>query len=327
MVRTNDKKQIFSYENAIKKSNELSMAKLSQGLTLNQMQLLAYAIFSTQQNGKTEFNKTEFEHKFNLEKYQTTHAKEDSQRILDLKFSIEDLENDRFEYYNVFQSIKYDKGDFRFKWTDDMIPHILELKEKYVSTDLTITSKFKSGFSWTLYDFLRAHFGFWHKPISKEGLMKLLGVEGRKSYINSTAQFKRGVLDVAIAEINKFTEIEVEYTEEKEGRAIIGFDLKWSTGTNQKSATKKQIRELRSIVDTIMDDSFDLLDNIKNEADHHDAIGIIKATRDMIPFTQEPICITYDRAYRLLQDANWNIKELNKLAQKKDSLYYNWLEE
>ena len=72
MVRKNGKKQIVSYENSIKKSNEFSMAKLNQGLTLNQMQLLAYAIYSTQQDGKTEFIKAEFEKKFGIEKYQTS---------------------------------------------------------------------------------------------------------------------------------------------------------------------------------------------------------------------------------------------------------------
>src|SRR3954470_7512571 len=110
MVRKNNKKQLISYEDSIKKSNKLSMAKLNQGLTLNQMQLLAYAIYSTQQDGKTEFIKADFEKKFGIERYQTQHAKEDAQRLLDLKFSIEDLENDYFEYCNVFQSIKYDRG-------------------------------------------------------------------------------------------------------------------------------------------------------------------------------------------------------------------------
>ena len=64
MVRYNEKKQLTTYENTIKKSNELSMAKLNHGLTLNQMQLLAFAIFCTQQNGVTEFHKINFEKQF-----------------------------------------------------------------------------------------------------------------------------------------------------------------------------------------------------------------------------------------------------------------------
>ena len=66
MVRKNEKKTLTNYENSIKKSNELSMAKLNQGLTLNQMQLLAFAIYSTQQNGITEFHKADFEKKFGI---------------------------------------------------------------------------------------------------------------------------------------------------------------------------------------------------------------------------------------------------------------------
>ena len=79
-----------------------------------------------------------------------------------------------------------------------MIPHILELREKYVLTDLTVTSNFKSGFSWILYDYLKAHYGYWHKALSKKELLRLFAVETRKTYQKSTAEFKRGVLDVAI---------------------------------------------------------------------------------------------------------------------------------
>lgn len=53
MARVNGKKQLFDYDNSMEKSNELSMAKLSSGLTLNQMQLLALAIYCTQKDGRT----------------------------------------------------------------------------------------------------------------------------------------------------------------------------------------------------------------------------------------------------------------------------------
>ena len=77
-----------------------------------------------------------------------------------------------------------------------MIPHILELKEKFILTDLSITSNFKSSFSWTLYDYLKAHYGYWHKPISKEGVMRLFGVKESKSYQTNSSLFKRKVLNV-----------------------------------------------------------------------------------------------------------------------------------
>lgn len=336
MGRTNSKTQIISYENSIQKSKEFSISKLNQGLTLNQMQLLAFAIYSTQQNGATEFHKADFEKKFGIEKYQTIHAKQDAQKVSSLQFSIEDLENHYFEYWNVFGSIKYKEGLFTFRWNEEFIPHILELKEKYITTDLTITSHFKSGFSWTLYDYVKAHYGYWHKPISKEALMRLFGVEDKKTYRENTALFKKTVLDVAIAEINKYTELEIYYTVEKEGRAITGFDLIWSNGQKLTSATKKQIKEIENVIDIVFEDMFEYI-NLDNETDRLRARDLIREIENMRKFTDEPISITSERANELIQKAVWNFKQLNGLLEKnhktvspesvKKVQFYNWLEE
>jgi plasmid replication initiation protein len=334
--RTNSKNQIISYENSIQKSNEISMAKLNHGLTLNQMQLLAFAIYSTQQNGSTEFHKVDFERKFGIEKYQTVHAKQDAQKVMSIMFSVEDLENNYFEYWNVFSSIKYKEGLFTFRWNEEFIPHILELKDKYITTDLTIASKFKSSFTWTLYDYIKGHYNFWYKNISKDGLLKLFGVENTKTYTENTAQFKRAVLDRAIKEINQYTELDVTYEVEKEGRSIVGFKLKWSNGTTFTSATKKQIKELKSMVDIVFDDMFEYM-NLDTEIDRLHARDLILEIENMREFTNEPISITNEKANFLLQKAVLNFRELNSLLQKNHKVlspgsakkveFYNWLED
>lgn len=336
MGRTNAKKKIISYENSIQKSNEISMAKLNHGLTLNQMQLLAFAIYSTQQNGSTEFHKVDFERKFGIEKYQTVHAKQDAQKVMSIMFSVEDLENNYFEYWNVFSSIKYKEGLFTFRWNEEFIPHILELKDKYITTDLTIASKFKSSFTWTLYDYIKGHYNFWYKNISKDGLLKLFGVENTKTYTENTAQFKRAVLDRAIKEINHYTELDLTYEVEKEGRSIVGFKLKWSNGTTFTSATKKQIKELKSMVDIVFDDMFEYM-NLDTEIDRLHARDLILEIENMREFTNEPISITNEKANFLLQKAVLNFKKLNSLLQKnhkalspgsvKKVEFYNWLED
>lgn len=336
MARVNDKTALISYENSIEKSRELSMSKLNQGLTLNQMQLLAYAIYSTQRNGKTEFHKSDFEKKFGIEKYQTSHAKQDAQKVSSLQFSVEDLENHYFEYWNVFGSIKYDTGLFTFRWNEEFVPHILELQEKYITTDLTITSQFRSGFSWTLYDFIKAHYGYWHKTVSKNALMRLFGVDGKKTYQKNTGDFRKMVLDVAIKEINKYTELEVRYTVEKEGRAIVGFDLIWSNGQKLTSATKKQIKELQSIIDIVFEDMFVYM-NFDEETDRIRARDLILEIERMREFTGEPISITNEKANSLIRKAVWNFRELNRMLEKnhkpvspeakKKVEFYNWLEE
>jgi plasmid replication initiation protein len=328
MVRKNEKEALMNYENSIKKSNELSMAKLNHGLSLNQMQLLAFAIFSTQKNGVTKFHKAEFEKKFNIE-YKTQHAKQDAQKVMSVMFSVEDLQNDYFEYWNVFRKMRYEKGVFSFVWDEEMLPHILELKEKYITTDLSVTSQFKSGFSWTLYDYLKAHFGYWHKSISKEALMRLFGVENKKTYKNS-AQFKRGVLDVAIKEINEFTELEVWYKEIKKGRAIVGFDIHWSNGSTLASATEKQIKELKTIVDSIFDDMFKYI-NLNDAKNRLRAIELVKEIENHREFTTEPISITKEYANTLIKQSNAHLRELERMLEydkiAPNVAFYNWLDE
>lgn len=335
-MRKNLKTQLISHENSIRKSNELSMAKLNQGLTLNQMQLLAFSIFCTQQNGITEFHKADFEKKFGIQKYKTEDARKDSDKVTSVKFGHWDPEKDYFDFWNVFRGMRYHAGVFHFTWTEEMIPHILELKDKYITTDLNIASKFKSSFSWTLYDYLKAHHGYWHKLISKEDLMRLFGVEKIKTYVDNTAQFKRGVLDVAIAEINKHTELEIRYNVEKEGRAISGFDLIWSNGKKVTSATKKQIKEIQGLIDIVFDDMFQYV-NIDDKEDRQRAIDLIREIEIMREFTGEPIAITSEKANSLIQKAVWNFRELNRLLEKnhhpvstesrKKVEFYNWLED
>jgi len=74
------------------------------------------------------------------------------------------------------------------------------------------------------------------------------------------------VLNVAIDEINRFTELEVWYKEEKQGRAIIGFEIHWSTGKTIPLATQKQTQELTRVIDNIFDLSSSILqlNNIQN---------------------------------------------------------------
>lgn len=328
MDRKNIKTHSINYSNTIRKSNELSMAKLNQGLTLNQMQLLAFAIFSAQQNGKTEFRKHEFQKKFGIKDYKTDDAYADSQRLSILQFSTQDLENDKFSFTNVFSSIKYDSGHFTFKWNEDMIPHILELKEKYVLTDLTITSNFRSGFSWILYDYLKAHYGYWHKELSKESLMKLFAVEERKTYKNSTAQLKRSVLDVAIAELNKYTELEVCYTQEKVGNKITGFTLRWSMGKREAGATDRQIALLREIHDEVEKRVFDCL-TLKNSNSLNIARTHILRIKEINQQVNEKLASK--QVDDFIQEAKLLYGQLQKLLEndgkeRDTSFYFNWLE-
>jgi len=325
LSRNNNKTTLVTEKNSIMKSNDFSVAKLNQGLSLKQMQLLVFAILSTQKDGKTKFNKHEFQDQFEISKYNTANARKDVEKLFDLSFSTVDLENDYFDYLRVFQRMIYKNGVFSFKWTDDMIPHILELKQ-YNLTDLTLTSQFKSGFSWVLYDYLKGHYGNWFKEISKEALMRLFNVEDRVTYQRSTALFKTSVLDVAIKEINDYTELEVWYTEKRVGNKIVGFVLHWSTGKRKTIATDKQIKLLTEISEEVEKNMLEYL-SVKNiEAARTYIIKIKKINLYLKNGMSVP------EADKLIKESLEYYRMLEHLLEndgtKRDtSIYFNWLEE
>lgn len=329
MKVNNKKKTMQSQRESIKKSNEISMAELNHNLSLNQMQLLAFAIFSTQKDGKTEFQKHEFEKKFGLNKYKTKHAYHDSKTIKRLEIEIKDLENDYFAFTSVFTKMIYDNGFFMFEWYPEMIPHILELKEKYIMTDLSIASNFTSSFSWRLYEYLKAHYGYFRRVLTKNELLKLFNVENRKTYQTNTGRFKTSVLNVALKEINEYTELEVWYKEKKKGRAISGFEIYWSSGETIKKATQKQVDFIQSVITGIRDNMFTYM-NLDNENGRKRAYDLVKNIESQEVFISEPVNITAAKADEIIQDLEYNLKQLNKLVGidkpvRDTSVYFNWV--
>lgn len=339
MNRLNKKKVLIDSSKSLKKSNEFSMAKLNHGLTLTQMQLLAYAVLRTQKDGTTEFQKSDFEKMFNAGQYPTAQAKTDSSKVLSVQFSLDNLENDDFEFTNVFKKMRYHKGKFIFVWNEEVVPHILDLKDKYILTDLTITSNFKSGFSWTLYDYLKGAYGNWYKNFSKKAIMKLFGVEKKKSYLKNTALFKASVLDTAIKEINEYTELDVKYEEIKKGRSIVGFKIYWSKGKSVTKASDKQTEVVTSLINTILEDTL-MYAEIENTSHRESAISII---RELLQIKNQYLAddsgLTADFCSQLIQQANEALEKLNYYLssegkqvlespyQEENIPLFNWLEQ
>lgn len=329
---TNDKKVLLqSKENHIKKSNEISMAELNYGLNLNQMQLLAFAIYSTQQDGRTKFQKHEFQKKFGIEQYRTEDAYEDSRKIMDLKVSTKNIENERFKFWNVYIAMDYDKGTFTFEWSPKMIPHILDIKERYVVTDLQVASHFKSGFSWRLYEYLKAHYGYFRLILSKQEIYELFNVQDKKTYQKFIGRFKESVLNVAIKEINEYTELDVWYKEQKEGRSIVGFEIYWHKGKVVQKATQKQVNYIKGAIDFVTDNTLAYV-QIKNDNNRVRAFELIEEIKEYKNLITEPINIDTDKAHHIIKDIEFYLEQLSNFIghdkPKRDtSFYYNWLEE
>lgn len=330
MARKNSKNIIVNLDTSIKKSNEISLAQLNQGLTLNQMQVLAYAIFSTQKNGSTSFRKADFERQFNMVKYATKDADKDAATLIKLNVSFVDYANDRFRYSNVFTDMYYERGTFVFEWNPKFLPHILDLKERYIINDLTVTANFKSSFSWMLYECLKALYGYWHKQFTKAELMSLFNVADVKSYQTNTSLLKSKVLDTAIAEINEYTELQIHYVEMKKGRSIEGFDIHWSTGQIEMAASEKLINEIRALVDAANIEASTFM-MIKDQQAPQDAIRVYRHINDK--FNELTSSSTQEQAQNIYDYIKLRINELNQILIENQtkvnerSIFYNWLDE
>lgn len=328
----NSKEVSVSQSSVITKSNAFSMAKLNSGLTLNQTQLLMYAILSTQNEGnaiKSTFKKADFQRQFDLGRYPTRTAQKDVEKILSLSFSTEDLESDKFEYYNVFQFIKYEKGSFTFEWTNYMVPHILELKDRYVETDLELTAQFTSSFSWSLYDYLKANYGKWYKHISKDAMLRLFGVEKKSSYVNNTSVFRKAVLDVAIEEVNRLTEIEVSYEAKREGRAITGFTLKWSVGQTSRAASPEQRAEINLYINTVFEDLMKYM-AMKDTTRLMEARELILKLENYKKYTDPNVKLTISKAARYISEIKPIFNRLEALVDRDSkglAEFYDWTQE
>lgn len=315
-----------------KKSNKISMAQISKGLTLQQTQIIAYAIHKTQQDGTSSFQKKDIERQLG-KKMTTQGLKRDTAALMDLKFSLTLADPKVFGFLNFFQRISYDHGKVSFKWSDDMVPHIIDLKEKYITNDLRITSKFISSFSWTLYEYLKANYGKWHTEITKEEALKLFGVSSVKTYNERTSSFKQKVLDTAVEEVNKHTEYNVYYEDIRNGRAISAFRFVWSVGEAVKRPTAKQIQESERRLDHIIELSSQIVMEAMTELSMEDIIKV-RQSRQKAEEIHERINAEdteYDDVSQILSRYLIPMHELLmmaekiKLAPKRDREKYDWI--
>jgi len=134
-------------------------------------------------------------------------------------------------YINWFQSIvpvKSPEASLKFKFSEDLKPFLLELKE-YTQINYLEILPLNSGFSIRLFQLFRAYRNRMtkHQKRSKmryelEELKGLLGVAGKYADYRN---FRLKVLEVMKKEINKHTSIGINYTPYKEGRSVVGIEF------------------------------------------------------------------------------------------------------
>ena len=218
----------------ITKDNKLISASYSLGIPEQRIIFLAIIAAREQEKiidarGVLQIHASSYQEQFKVEKHSAYKAlKSAAKGLFDAHFEYDDVHEKTGDLVHRIvrwvQSVAYiDKtGMIELQFTDAVIPLITRLSEQYTEYDLKQVSELQSEYSIRLYE-LMAQWKTVGKTnkITLDDLRKKLGV-GTEQY-KAMHNFKARVLDLAIKQINSFTDIQADYIQHKTGRAVTGF--------------------------------------------------------------------------------------------------------
>ena len=218
----------------VTKDNKLINASYSLGIPEQRVIFLAIVEARAQKQmidarGVLQIHASSYQEQFKVEKHTSYGA---------LKSAVTGLFESSFEYSDIHeqtgklahhvvrwvQKISYidTAGMIELQFTDAVIPLITRLSEQYTEYDLKQVSELQSEYAIRLYELMMQ----W-KSVGKtnkipiDDLRKKLGVKPEQ--YKAMNNFKARVLDLAISQINDFTDVTATYEQHKTGKAITGF--------------------------------------------------------------------------------------------------------
>ena len=119
-------------------------------------------------------------------------------------------------------------GKVKVRLDEDLAPYLFELQERFTAYGLINILAMKSQYSIRLYEIFKSY-AFRKKILfDLNDLKKYLAVNEVKSY-ERFPDFRRKVLDIALKEINEYTDIVVEYDTITKGRKVIKINFRIQT--------------------------------------------------------------------------------------------------
>lgn len=138
----------------------------------------------------------------------------------------EDTGHDQVSKTRWISKASYVDGAGRIKvvFTQDVIEHITRLDGEFASYQLEKVGNMTSAYAIRIYELLAQHRAIGHRTLNMASLREKLGVEPGEYKL--TTNFIRKVIEVAVEQINKHSDLTVSYKPVKTGRAITDFAFK-----------------------------------------------------------------------------------------------------
>ena len=115
-------------------------------------------------------------------------------------------------------------GRIKVVFTQDVIKYITRLEEEFTSYQLEKVGRMTSAHAVRIYELLAQHKGIGSRTLNLKSLRETLGME--PSEYKLTADFIRKVIEVAVDQFNKHSDLTVSYKPQKTSRAITDFAFK-----------------------------------------------------------------------------------------------------
>lgn len=125
--------------------------------------------------------------------------------------------------------INKNSGTIKIRLDEDMKPFLLNLKKNFTSYELVFTLRFKSKYSVRLYELIKSiHFHDledYSRTYTLEELRRIMGAETYTTY----QTFKTRALNMAVKEINLYSDKNVSYEPIKKGKSVVALRLNISS--------------------------------------------------------------------------------------------------
>lgn len=272
-------------DNWIYQSNKLIEA--SYTLTVLEQKILRILASMIKKEDK-DFKEYEFKAKDLMKIFNTKNKRfyKDIDQLTDLLMQriikIKDINTNEFIKYHWIDVAKYKNGILKLKINPLLKPFYLNL-DWYTKYQLKNILQFKSTYSFRFYELLKQYLKVGERTFIINDLKLKLDI-GEKEY-PKYANLKQKVIKVAVSEINKFTDLHIDFEEIKTGRKVTG--VKFYIKYNEKNITKKEL------VATL-------------EEDQQDS-NYIKDVQDL--FDEQ---ISFLEAKKILSASNYNMDLINK---------------
>ncbi|MFP4229418.1 MAG: replication initiation protein [Salinivenus sp.] len=145
-------------------------------------------------------------------------------RVVEIRTEDEQGQEEGFVKYNVFSRCQYDRGSgvVQAKFTEDMRPFLLQLKEKFTLYLITVFLRLRSKYSTQIYELLKMRQGLRRHRMSVEAFRRTLALEDKYPRFSSV---KRRVIEQARTELKEKADIYFTYDVRREGNVPTTIDF------------------------------------------------------------------------------------------------------